>query len=361
MNCKVEDTYRNFTRELKIAQRFYKITVYSYDLCSSISDEEIDFDKKVVTEQLKGNKQVSYSPANVEIGKPEIKCEWITLEEFSKRENIEFQEVMKNYEEGKYGEVQIKENQKYIIWPIEFQFTNNRPEFGKKLFKVPVKQKASVNVTLTNPNDIKGYIKTAFKDIDKATSDAQKILNRETYLLFWTSFEQYIKQMALVLFELYPENVFRNKKYSKETMSYLDIYEQSNHMTDISELGTYILNTVISVTAQGNMDSISKTIQFIKDCFLEKAVDPYSTWYVYEGEKNTISYTVLDDIRKLRNVLVHENGKASEDIEQNSLITQLDKDGIIINDDILEREYLILESIGYNVYHCIKRAIEKDN
>lgn len=355
MNSRIEETYRNYKKELKIAEKFYTITSYSYDLCTSLKDEDISFDPKLLGGRPDKN-QSSYTPAEVEYNSV-LSCEWVSLSDFSKREKLKYDDVEAKAENGEYGEVVENDGQKYIIWPTEYQFSDEKPEFGKKLFSVEVKQKIAVTKEISGEN-LKGFIKTYFKDLDKTTSDAQEILNRETFLLYWSAFEQYVKQMALVLFELFPEEVFKNKKYGKETMSLLDIYVQSKKFTDISELSSYILGTIIGNSAQGNKDSISKTIQFIRDCFMEKSDDPYTLWYVFHGERCQTSFIDVDNIRNIRNALVHENGGVSGELKSNSLYEE--KNGtIFISNDTLERELFILKTVGYNLFNCVDKTAKK--
>ena len=355
MFSSIRETYENYKKELSIAQRFYMVTCCSYDLCTTLSDEDIRFAPRVLGNKP-NRKECSYSPAEAEY-KPILLCEWVTMLEYSHREKLSFEEVEKNAKKGVYGEVVNDEEQAFIIWPSKYQFSDKKPKFGKKLYSVEIKQNVKVKAEILD-EDLKGYIKTAFKDLNKATSEAQEILNRETYLLYWSAFEQYVKQMALVLFEIFPDEVFKNKKYGKETMSLLDIFVQSKKFTDMSELRDYILNTIIGLAAQGNKDSISKTIQFIRDCFVEKSKDPYVMWYVYKGERYQTSYVDIDNIRNIRNALVHENGKMSDRLADNSLITE-QSDTVIISEELLEREFLILETIGYSLYYCIKDMAEK--
>lgn len=59
---------------------------------------------------------------------------------------------------------------------------------------------------------LESYIKGSFPSIKDATGNIMKILNRETHLLYWTAFEQYVKKMAIVLFEVLLDNVFMNRK-----------------------------------------------------------------------------------------------------------------------------------------------------
>lgn len=355
MFSNIRKIYENYKKELKIAQKFYLVTSCSYNLCTTLSDEDIRFDSRVL-ENKPSRKNISYSPAETEYV-PTLLCEWVTILEYSHRENISFEEVEKNAKKGVYGEVINDEEQEFIIWPSKYQFSDKKPEFGKKLYAVEMKPKVKVKTEISD-EDLKGYIKVAFKDLNKTTSEAQEILNRETYLLYWAAFEQYVKQMALVLFEIFPDEVFKNKKYGKETMSFSDIFIQSKKFTNIDELRDYILSSIIGLALQGNKDSVSKTIQFIRDCFIEKSKDPYVLWYVYEGERYQTSYVDIDNIRNIRNALVHENGNMSKGLIDNSLLTE-QGDTVIISEKLLEREFLILETIGYNLYQCIKAMDEK--
>lgn len=335
MFSNIKKIYENYKKELEIAQRFYIITSCSYNLCTTLSGEDIRFDSRVSVNNL-NKKDISYSPAEMECA-PTMLCEWITILEYSHREKISFKELEENAKTGIYGEVINDDEQEYIIWPSKYQFSDKKPEFGKKLYQVEVKQKVNVKAAVSD-EDLKGYIKATFKDLNKTTLEAQEILNRETYLLYWAAFEQYVKQMAVVLFEIFPDEVFKNKKYGKETMSLLDIFIQSKKFTDMAELRDYILNSIIRLSSQGNKDSVSKTIQFIRDCFIEKSKDPYVLWYVYEGERYQTSYVDIDSIRNIRNALVHENGNMSKGLIDNSLLTE-QGDTIIVSEKLLEREF----------------------
>ena len=58
--------------------------------------------------------------------------------------------------------------------------------------------------------------------------------------------------------------------------------------------------------------------------------------------------------------VVHENGNMSKGLIDNSLLTE-QGDTIIVSEKSLEREFLILETVGYNLYECIKNMAEKRN
>lgn len=355
----IEKAYKSFQSEVSLAESFYNITVSSYDLCMIVSEQTETFGKVELKKLINREEKPSYSPADREVGEIECICEWITVDEYATRTQQNNQEIEKNAQLGLLGKVISKDGRDYIIWPKEYQNSVKKPEFGKKLFSASITQRASFSLNVTTKEELVSAIRSSVKDVNGATNSAKNILNRETYLLLWTAFEQYIKQMAASLFELYPNMVFSNKKYSKEEMSYGEIFEQSNQFTDITELGQYILNSIIGNSDKSNKDSISKTIQFIRDCFLDKSVDPYNTWYVFKGDKEDINYSTIDDIRNIRNTLVHDRGRVTDELNGNQLIKTLEDDYLIVDDELLIREKIILESVAFQIYQSVKKGTDK--
>lgn len=355
----LKNIYNDFIKELEIVNRFYQITIGSYGLFSIMSESPVEFKKDKFKDQIAGNRKRSYSPADSEVETPTLLCEWVSMEEYADREHASMDKVVLEGNAGELGEIVEDNGIKYIIWPSQYQFSDEKPKFRKKLYEVPVKQKMGVEIDISSQEDLLGLLKFQYGNPDKATCEATKVLNRETFLLYWSAFEQYIKQIAIALFEIYPEEVFKNKKYGKENMSYMEIYVKSNHFTDIQELRLHILDMIIGSIGQANRDSISKTIQFIKDCFIGAKDNPYETWYVFEGEKIRTSYVAVEEIRHIRNALVHENGMVwADEIRENSLVNETEGGHVVVTKEMLEKVMMIIKSVGYNLYNCVLRKMK---
>ena len=352
MRGKITDTYENYKHECDIATKFYHFTVVSYAMMAMSIDNEPpkESNKESIKNSVK-KAATSYTAASSSFDKDDIKlvCEWIDLEEYSRREKMTIDEVKRQLQEGKLGKVHKRNSKEFVIWPKEYQFSKDLPEFGKKKFSIKVQQRRAAPIGVDNKEDLTALVKLQYKDIEKSADVAKDMLNRETFLLYWSLFEHYIQQIAVQLFELYPEKVLANKT----------IFDQSSKLTDIRELRDYIMGTVIGSTGGESKDTVYKTIEFIKNCFMMKDDDPYKAWYVIDDEKKWTSYYDLNEIRLIRNAMTHNRGHINKQLEKSTLITSVNDDGtIVVDDKLLNSEKLILEAVANHVYICIKKAVD---
>jgi len=353
----VHETYNEYQKELKVIEEFYELTIGTYEICSTITKAPRDFCLEKFSEAFK-DCNVSYCPADINVESVELLCEWVSIKEYASRYDIDESIVISMCNNGKCGPVIEKNGKKYIVWPKEHQNDINLPPVDKKKFRTRIARNQQISVEMDNEQDMIAFMQRRFRNIEKVTENAKMTLNRETFLLYWTAFEQYIAQIAFVLFEIYPEEVFKNRKYSKDTMSYLMIYEQSKKLTDIAELRQYILDSIISKANSGNKNSVNKTIQFISDCYMSKDIDPYKSYYIYKNERIDIDFSMLDEIRRVRNVLVHERGKIDVCINSFNIFVKTVDGCIIVDDDMLSKVHLILKAIGFNIYNCLKKDLK---
>ncbi len=351
--------YNDVISEFNRINRFNKLTSITYVLAlASVEKEKKDGTVPKIPDDV-FKKNMSYSPADSEIEGTELLYGWITYEEYSEITGIALDVIKEKAESGEFGKIEEKNGKKVLFWSSPEENIEEIPPVTSKrrvAVKLKIKGTASYEVD-TGVDDIVSFLGPADL-LEKQTSEATFLLNRETFLLYWSTFEQYVKSITVALFELFPEKVFKNKKYGKNQMSYLDIFEGSSHLTNIVELKERIINSIIGDPAT-DKEAISKQISFVKDCYLGKTEDPYKTWCVIKGEKKEIDYLVLDQIRIIRNALVHKTGEMTDDWEKIDIIERPSDDKIIVDDDLLLKEEMILKAISHNLYRLVSKSLPK--
>ena len=75
--------------------------------------------------------------------------------------------------------------------------------------------------------------------------------------------------------------------------------------------------------------------------------------------KLQIDFQVLDQVRIIRNAIVHANGKMSEEWDKINLIIRPADDVIFVDDELLLKTELILSSISYNLYRLVNSSLSK--
>ena len=353
----LEKIYNDVISEYNRINRFNDLTSITYDLALASVEKENNIKSlpKIKKDDIK--KEFSYSPADREIESVELKCGWITYEEYSDKMGVSVDIVKEKAENGELGKIEEKNGKKVLFWTSQEMNSEEIPSVNSKnTYSIKYKIKGTAKCKVEGGvEEIVSFLGSTDK-LEKQTSEAKLLLNRETFLLYWSTFEQYVKNITVALFELFPEQVFKNKKYGKNQMSYLEIFEGSTQLTDIVALKERIIDSIISDPAT-DKEAISKQISFIKECYLERSEDPYKTWYVIRGEKNEIDYTVLDQIRKIRNALVHKNGEMIDEWDCIDIIERPTDNRIIIDDNLLLMEEMILKSISHNLYRLVSNSL----
>ena len=347
----LEQIYKNVTDEYDNISNFYNLTLYTYDIAlKSVNNT----DKKEVGEStLDEAHDSSFSPADIKINDIKKTCEWISLDAYAKKTGTIIETIEEKSQSGDLGEVREKNGVKFVIWPPEKAGNENLPPLLDEqnyemevVFEETISTKEGLTLgeiySLLGPKDV----------LTESTSQAALLLNRETFLLYWSTFEQYIKNLTASLFDLFPEQVFNNRKYGKNQMTYLEIFEGSSRFTNIQELKERIIDSIIG-NPNTEKESIFKMITFIRDCYLTKDVDPYNTWYVFKGNQETIDSSVINQIRILRNAIVHHNGEMKEGWDTINLIKQPDDNRVVVDEDLLLKTKLILQAISYNIFNLI--------
>ena len=355
----IEIIYDTTMDEYKRISHFNSLTSYTYELALASAENNKDKLKipNINMSNINIKKIISYSSADVKIEGTELARGWISLKEYAEKTGMTVEITEKKSLCGELGEVRKKNGIKVVFWPPSEQGNEALPPVDcKNSYKVNMKITGTASLEQDfKLEDIIAYLGPADKLVKK-TSEAIYLLNRETFLLYWSTFEQYIKNITFTLFELFPDQVFNNKRYVKNQMSYIEIFEKSSKFTSIQDLKEFIINSIIG-NPNTERESISKQISFIQDCYFSKNESPYDTWYVLNGEKQIISYQVLDQIRILRNALVHKAGYMREDWEKIDIIDKPEDNHIVVDSSLLIKTELILRSVSYNIYRLIKKMV----
>lgn len=349
----LEKIYNDMMKEYNRTSRFNSLTSLTYDL--ALASAENNTSDIVIPKKFRNisKKDMSYSVADMEIEGIELVRGWISFEEYAKKTGLAIEKIREKAAKGELGKVEKKKGKKVIFWSSEDQKLEELPPVdSKSRYKVKFVTKGTVKYkTELSLKEIISYLGSA-KSLENKTSEASLLLNRETFLLYWSAFEQYIKKLTVVLFELFPEQVLKNKKYGKNQMSYREIFERSANFMNMQELKEYMINNILGDSGV-EREIISKQITFIQDCFLKKRKNPYSTWYVFKGVRKNIDYQVLDQIRLIRNSLVHKSGKMDEEWDRINLISRPKDNRVIVDDNLLVITEMILKSVSHNLYKLI--------
>lgn len=361
----IKKIYDNFINEMEKVSKFYTITTLSYAMSShALKDtdkEKLNQIRRDIVKKSMKMDRVSYTRASVSIaeGETDVLCEWVTLEEYAEREKIQFEQVIEEAETGKYGEIHVADGMKYIIWPPAYQSEKDKPEYPKKIYAVKVNQAVSFPVVVSDdsPEQIAALLGD-YKEFNAELERVGQLIHEQCYLSYWTIFEVFVKKLALALFELYPEIVFKNKKYGNDTIKYIDIFNTSEQFTSISSLKTYIMESIVETNGKVDNESIHSIINFIKECYMSNGVDPYKAQYVYNGEKIETSYVGLIQIKALRNSLVHDNGLITRKLlDEVDYLEQTVGESLIITDDMLSTEFYALEAIAENIFSLAQKEM----
>ena len=224
----LEKIYNDVMKEYNRTSRFNSLTSLTYDL--ALASAENNTSDIVIPKKFRNisKKDISYSVADMEIEGIELVRGWISFEEYAKKTGLAIEKIREKAAKGELGKVEKKKGKKVIFWSSEDQKLEELPPVdSKSQYKVKFVTKGTVEYkTELSLKEIVSYLGSA-KSLENKTSEASLLLNRETFLLYWSAFEQYIKKLTVVLFELFPEQVLKNKKYGKNQMSYREIFERS--------------------------------------------------------------------------------------------------------------------------------------
>jgi len=250
----LDASYDSFQREYEKIHEYFTFSGLSFALVGTMQDQAKECAKQKKLRVKK--KELSYSAADRKVGEIVLICEWVSIEEYSKKEKITVEDAEKQATDGALGPVHIENDQKYVIWPKERQHDKDLPEFGKKLFHASVEQKVGATITIENPEQALTAL-GQYRDLDKVLVQSMQQLCPTCLLLYWTVFEAYVKDFIETLYFLHPEQVL--KKYGKNEMTLNAVFDGSHRFTDIESLKRRVLDVVLE---KYDRENISKSDEY---------------------------------------------------------------------------------------------------
>ncbi len=355
----LDDDYRKIYDEFLKIEKFRKVTLLSYGLSHKLLEEskEENLIEKYM-ELLNQNTEISYCQGDAHVNSAELICEWISEEEYAERYKLPLENIKEKRLSGKLGHTITKDNVSYVIWPKEQQAETSKilPKLGEKKYNVKIDHQVSRNISMNG--EVDGFLALMGKEedtIDILENKAKNLLNENCFLLGWSAFELYVKDIIYTLYHMKPESFFNEKQNSKEGVTYNDIYQLSDAFRDIEKLRESIIERIISKSEE-NEKGIHGSINLIKDKYL-KGKDPYDTWYIYNGNKKRTNYMQLMDIKSIRNSLVHDRGNINPERWKKIGEFKPEKQGkntLLITDQFYEESMLALKAISFNLRNLLR-------
>jgi hypothetical protein len=309
-------------------------------------------------------KELSFSMADVEVKSVGLKCTWLIIPAYSEKLGIAVEEVEKAASDGSLGPIAVhpETGNQLIIWPPEFQTyaIADLPEPGKSKFKseVSISATASVEVDEEQQENFEDTQKKllalahAVGETDDLGTKAETMLFQSSFLLQWTAFEVFVRETIHELYKRHPGKLCKGQKGTAVSLSYADVFEMSESFSSINELRESIVNREIEKHKKDSA-SISGLINFLKAEFKFEE-DPYSAWYVIEGDLRSARFEKVAEIKDVRNSLIHDAGReVAELLELYPHLVTREGDLIVSKSYYAEAVY-VLRSIAFSIAKSIR-------
>lgn len=312
--------------------------------------------------------EASYTPADTTVENVEEQCKWVTLYEYADLSGKSLDEINQEVNSGKLGPIQNDPNsgEQLVIYPEQFQsYTLDQlPEVGKKIYQVKLKKQFLVSEEI-DPIDNSYFQKNQNKFLKLAHSigepkevskKADEMLYRSCLILHWSAFEVFLRSTIHELFRRHP-TVIASGTRGKNTVSYKDLLDLSEKFSN-SETLLYSLVERAIKNKEADETSIHGLIKLLKSDFkLEE--DPYKSEYTLNGEKKETDYSDLNMINKIRNALMHDDGKFDSD--DSNLLQEYPNipstnNQIVMTQQFYEKCALIIDTISYKIASLIEKG-----
>lgn len=292
----------------------------------------------------------SYCAADRKVDGVEMVCEWVSVEEYANREQLDIEVAYREADSGRCGKMITQDGIKYVIWPKTKQSlsADELPKFGMKEYQVKISQKIQSQAQISNPSIELSVALTnqTPKTMEKFIAQATQSLNNMCFLSVWSAFEIFIRDTVYFLIEFDPSRCFLHKKFANKSITYQELLENSSLFKSIDQLKSFLAETIIAEQEKGHQ-SISALINMIRECYLKDSL-LYDTWYVLNGEKKQTSYAILSEIKEARNSLIHAGTQEANDKETTP--KNIDRGTYT--------EYvLILRAIAHNIASSIQKEL----
>ena len=344
------EPYASYVARSDRLREFVTLTSISYKLAEQMLFSTVPERLSDVMLNIPAPSTWSYSMADARPQSITITAAWLRYSEYAKREGLTVAEVMTLAKSGQLGAIAAhpSDGAPVILWPP----ANRRGEgFGvlepgyyriQAKEEITVQAEVEVNFDLSDPNELSAarrlYLSLAHSlgDPGEVNPRAEEILFRASYLLQWTSFEIFLREVVEYLLMKHPQSIVLSAG-RKASISYSELLDMSGQLTSVDELRQALIDLEVQRLRAGGR-SVHGLINFLKSAFKFEH-DPYKAWYVIKGRRREVGYERLVEVKDRRNALVHESERT-------------DYRGVgaapVTDDEYSEME-LILRSVAYSI------------
>jgi hypothetical protein len=358
--------YRIYQSNLQQIENFEELTDIAYGIA-----EQLLFRHPIGTipKSLLPESRVirgSYGPGDISVKDVKELCRWVELSEYAVLSGKTQDVILRQADDGQLGPLERhpETGSMLLIWPESFQNRprNRLPTIGKKIFRVKLAGKARQPIEL-DTGDVANFevIQQQFLFLAHALGEptevrvrAEEMLYRSCLNLHWTAFEVFIRSTVHDLFRLHPEAIAWGKRAKSNTISYEEILSLSQDFSDAAALRSALVQRAIE-RAESEGRSVHGLINLLTSEF-QFQEDPYSSWYVFQGNQQTTNYTQLMMVKDTRNALIHDAGGPTPNLFAKYPDIPSHDGKIIVTEDFYIRCALVLDSVAYKLSVMIERG-----
>lgn len=348
VNFELEDgfmPYAAYMRNYRSINRFTQLTAVSYGLTWDMLKQNPETSLPPVEFDKNPSLKMSYGLADRSVESVTRKYGWVSLVEYSEKENLPVEAVISLAESGDLGRIELHPDtgEKIVIWPSQYK---NDPEVGKldiggSVFEAKVVMPISLTQVMPEgAADLQMNLLQAAHIIGaggESQSDATRVLFQSGILLQWTAFEVFLRDTVAHVFRQFPNKLGKMKR----ELGYDDLVKLSNGFSSINSVMDALIEREIDALRSGGL-SANGLINYLKKEFHFDR-DPYKVTYVFQGEEVAASFGDLNKVREARNALIHEG--AAESWESDDLEFRV----------AYEKSRLLMSSIAYNLSNSLFR------
>lgn len=358
--------YRIYRINIQQIIDFEQITKLSYGIAQQLLfryPQETLSNLKLPKPQIN---QLSYTPADLTVTGVEEKCRWVNLDEYADFSGKTLDEIQKQVDANQLGPIEKhpESGETLIIYPEAFHALPRAqlPEIGKKKYCVSLKTKATVSIEFdaldtTNFEATQQQFLHLAHAVGKPTEvgeRAEEMLYRSCLILYWTAFEVFIRSTVHELFRQHPEVIASGKRGKSNTITYEELLNLSCRFSDAEALRASLVERAIE-REESEGRSVHGLINLLKSEFRFED-DPYSSWYVLNGERQKTTYTELMMVKDTRNALLHDAGQPNSELFAKYPVVPSRDGNIAITQDFYKRCSLTLDSISYKIANIVEKG-----
>jgi hypothetical protein len=353
------EPYRVYRQNRSNIEDFAHLTGLSYGLAQQLLFKHPREQLPRLSVPERPEESITFSPADQRSYSIELECGWLSFAEYAEKCNIEPEAVEREAAEGRLGVVaeHPETGQPLVVWPPEMQKKplSELPEPGKFEYRVAIETSAKLPLAL-DPADMEGFQRVQEQFLvlghslgrpDEVATRAEEMLCQACFLLHWAIFEAFLRSTVEELIKLHPSRIASHSRGRKSALSYEEIFQMSSAFSSVEDLRHGLIQREIE-RMQADGESVHGLMNFLKSEFKFED-DPYTSWYVLDGQVLTTHYNDLVEFKEVRNALVHHAGTPPRGFFETYPKVPRREDTIAIDEEYHVKADLILSSIAHQI------------